>query len=175
MNGLALSLYQQGKYAEAEAMQRQTLQLQETVFGKDHPDTLISMNNLASSLRQQGKYAEAEKFYQQTLESRDKMLGIDPLGTLATMNNLAEVLRQQGEEREVHNLPQQKSHQTSQDDNFELADSSGLATHHSELSNESDHERNPSDRDIQSPKRVYSRSLGKANLEIRGLKRTKRN
>jgi tetratricopeptide (TPR) repeat protein len=30
----------QGKYAEAEAMYRQTLQLQETVLGKDHPDSL---------------------------------------------------------------------------------------------------------------------------------------
>ncbi|OBT54496.1 hypothetical protein VE04_10294 [Pseudogymnoascus sp. 24MN13] len=35
-------------------MRRQTLQLQETVLGKDHPDTLMSMNNLAESLRQQG-------------------------------------------------------------------------------------------------------------------------
>ena len=60
MRNLATSLSQQGKYAEAEAMNRQTLKLQEEVLGKDHPDTLISMSNLAGSLRQQGKYAEAE-------------------------------------------------------------------------------------------------------------------
>jgi tetratricopeptide (TPR) repeat protein len=64
MINLAESLCQQGKYAEAEAMHRQTLQLQETVLGKDHPDTLASMMNLASSLDSQGKYAEAEAIRQ---------------------------------------------------------------------------------------------------------------
>ena len=53
-----------GQYAEAEAMHRQTLRLQETMLGKDHPDTLQSMNNLASSLREQGKDAEAEAIHQ---------------------------------------------------------------------------------------------------------------
>jgi tetratricopeptide (TPR) repeat protein len=64
MNNLAASLGQQGKYAEAEAMNRQTLRLQEAVLGKEHPSTLDSMNNLANSLRQQGKHAEAEAMYQ---------------------------------------------------------------------------------------------------------------
>ncbi|KAH8745449.1 hypothetical protein F5882DRAFT_423240 [Hyaloscypha sp. PMI_1271] len=41
-------------------MNRQTLQLLETVLGKDHPDTLKSMMSLANSLDRQGKYAEAE-------------------------------------------------------------------------------------------------------------------
>jgi hypothetical protein len=57
---LAESLNQQSKYAEAEAICRQTLQLQKIVLGKDHPDTLDSMMNLAESLRQQGKYTEAQ-------------------------------------------------------------------------------------------------------------------
>jgi tetratricopeptide (TPR) repeat protein len=52
-----------GQYTEAEAIYRQTLQLKETVLGKDHPSTLMSMNNLAESLRQQGKYAEVEALY----------------------------------------------------------------------------------------------------------------
>jgi hypothetical protein len=56
-----------GQYAEAEAMHRQTLQLQERVLGKEHPNTLGSMMGLASSLRQQGKYAEAEAMHWQTL------------------------------------------------------------------------------------------------------------
>ena len=60
MMGLASLIYSQGKYAKAEAMHRQMLQLKETVLRKDHPDTLASMNNLAISLHNQGKYAEAE-------------------------------------------------------------------------------------------------------------------
>ena len=63
MMSLAESLFQQGKYAEAEAMHRQTLQLQEKVLGKEHPNTLLSLMSLAESLRQQGKHAEAEAIY----------------------------------------------------------------------------------------------------------------
>ncbi|KAH8745064.1 Tetratricopeptide repeat-domain-containing protein [Hyaloscypha finlandica] len=63
MNDLAVSLFKQGKYAKAEAMHQQTLQLREKALGKEHPDTLISMKNLADSLRQKGKYAEAEAIY----------------------------------------------------------------------------------------------------------------
>jgi Flp pilus assembly protein TadD len=57
----------QGEYEDAEAMHRQTLQLTETVLGKDHPDTLTSMNNLAVSLRLQGKCAEAEAMHKRAL------------------------------------------------------------------------------------------------------------
>ena len=86
----------QGKYSEAEAIYRQTLQLRETVLGKDHPDTLASMNNLAISLRNQGKYAEAEAIYRQTLQLRETVLGKDHPSTLASINNLAISLDNQG-------------------------------------------------------------------------------
>jgi tetratricopeptide (TPR) repeat protein len=75
ISNLAISLGYQGKYAEAEAMHRQMLQLKETVLGKDHPDTLRSINNLAESLRQQGKYAEAEAMNRQTLQRQRRCLG----------------------------------------------------------------------------------------------------
>jgi tetratricopeptide (TPR) repeat protein len=64
MNNLASPLRQQGNYAEAEAMDRQTLQLQETVLGKEHPETPRSMMNLAILLRQQGRYTESQAIYQ---------------------------------------------------------------------------------------------------------------
>ncbi|KFZ16727.1 hypothetical protein V501_02084 [Pseudogymnoascus sp. VKM F-4519 (FW-2642)] len=129
MNNVAASLRQQGKYAEAEAMQRQTLQLKEAVLGKDHPDTLMSMNNLATSLRtvlgkehpstlmsmnnlaaslhQQGKNAEAEAMQRQTLQLRETVLGKDHPDTLMSMNNLAESLRQQGMYAEAEAMQQQ--------------------------------------------------------------------
>lgn len=62
-----MGLRLQGKYAGAEAMDRQTLKLREMVLGKDHPHTLASMNNLAVALRLQGKCAEAEAMHKQTL------------------------------------------------------------------------------------------------------------
>lgn len=62
------SLLSQGKYAEAKAMQQQTLQLRETVVGKDHPDTLACIISLATSLCLQGKYKEAEAMLWRTLQ-----------------------------------------------------------------------------------------------------------
>jgi tetratricopeptide (TPR) repeat protein len=93
-----------GKYKEAEEMDRQALQLKETVLGKEHPDTLASMNNLANSLCQQGKYAEAEKIHRQTLQLKEILLGKEHPDTLMSMNNLAESLRQQGKYIEAEGI-----------------------------------------------------------------------
>ena len=49
-------------------MHRQTLQLNEKVLGRVHPDTLTSMNNLAIALEKQGKYAEAEAVHIRALQ-----------------------------------------------------------------------------------------------------------
>jgi hypothetical protein len=65
MNGLTESIRQQGMYTEAEEINRQKLQLQETVLRKDHPSTLRSMKGLTESLRQQSKYTEAKAIYWQ--------------------------------------------------------------------------------------------------------------
>lgn len=62
---LAVSLCQQGKYAKAEAMHRQALQLLETVLGKDHLYTFKSMMALAVSLHHQNEYAEADVLHAQ--------------------------------------------------------------------------------------------------------------
>jgi len=47
MDNLAKVLYGQGKYAKAEAINCQTLELKKEVLGNMHPDTLRTMNNLA--------------------------------------------------------------------------------------------------------------------------------
>jgi tetratricopeptide (TPR) repeat protein len=96
-----------GQYAEAEAMSRQTLQLKETLLGKDHPDTLASMNNLAVSLCQQGKYTEAEAMDRQTLQLRETVLGKHHPDTLAGMNNLALSLFWQGKYAEAEAIYRQ--------------------------------------------------------------------
>jgi tetratricopeptide (TPR) repeat protein len=105
----AISLDHQGKYAEAEAMHRQVLQLSETVLGKEHPDMLDSMINLATSLRQQGKYAEAEAIERQTLQLKEMVLGKEHPDTLASMNNLAISLHQQGKHAEAEAMHRRDS------------------------------------------------------------------
>jgi hypothetical protein len=74
-SNLAAFLSEQGKYAEAEVMQRELLAVQKRVLGPEHPHTLTSANNLATSLSKQGKYAEAEHLLQATLESFERILG----------------------------------------------------------------------------------------------------
>ncbi|PVH71367.1 hypothetical protein DL98DRAFT_435313, partial [Cadophora sp. DSE1049] len=60
MNNLAAALTGQGKYVEAEEINRQTLELSQKVLGPEHPDTLMSINNLAVAVSRQGKYEAAE-------------------------------------------------------------------------------------------------------------------
>ena len=68
-------LSHQGKYQEAEEINRQTLASTQTVLGERHPDTLTSMSDLALVLSRQGKYQEAEKINRQTLASMQTVLG----------------------------------------------------------------------------------------------------
>lgn len=44
MHVLAQTISDQGKYADAEALIRETLALREKVLGKEHPETLASIN-----------------------------------------------------------------------------------------------------------------------------------
>ena len=50
---LADSLSSQGKYDEAETMQREVLAVKQRVLGADHPDTLSTAGNLAYYLSRQ--------------------------------------------------------------------------------------------------------------------------
>jgi Flp pilus assembly protein TadD len=68
MSNLAGVLASQGKYDEAEAMNRQTLAWRKEVLGHEHPNTLTSMSNLARVLDNQGRYDEAEAMNRQELE-----------------------------------------------------------------------------------------------------------
>jgi hypothetical protein len=63
INNLAVDLSQQGRYEEAEALDRQALAGRQRVLGAEHPDTLMSLNNLAGDLRRQGRYEEAEALH----------------------------------------------------------------------------------------------------------------
>ena len=73
MNNLAMVYDNQGKYAQAEALNSQVLETKRRVLGPEHSETLISMNNLAWSQSLQGKYALAQPLYMQVLETRRRV------------------------------------------------------------------------------------------------------
>jgi len=54
MSNLASVLQDQGKYEEAEQMNRRALEGREKALGKENSDTLTSVNNLALVLQDQG-------------------------------------------------------------------------------------------------------------------------
>lgn len=104
LGNIALVLQRQGKYEEAEAMNRQAIEEKEHVLGKEHLSTLISMENLAMVLKEQGKYKAAEQMCRRALDGKEKALGKEHSMTLQGMNNLATILQDEGRYKEVEQI-----------------------------------------------------------------------
>ncbi len=103
MDNLAWDLKDQGRYNEAERMEREVYENRRRVLGPENPQTLVSMNNLAAMLYEQDRYAEAEKLYRETLEISRRVLGPDHPDTV-TMGNLALILEDQGRFAEAEKM-----------------------------------------------------------------------
>ena len=97
LSGLAAMLHAQGRYPEAEEVERQVLQSAERVLGPDHLDTLSSMNNLAHTLYAEGDLAGARRLQEQVVAAMTRLLGNEALDTLKSMNNLAHTLYAYGD------------------------------------------------------------------------------
>ncbi|KAF2260812.1 HET-domain-containing protein [Lojkania enalia] len=100
----AMSLYEDGRYNEAEELFMQAMEIRKKKLGADHPSTLTSMANLASTYRNQGRWEAAEELEVQVMEIRKKKLGADHPSTLTSMNNLAFTWKGQGRNREAVRL-----------------------------------------------------------------------
>ncbi len=96
LNNLALLYQAQGKYAEAEPLYLQALELNKKLLGIEHPYVAKNLNNLAALYRSQGRYTEAEPFYLQALELNKKLLGAEHPNVAKSLNNLAVFYDSQG-------------------------------------------------------------------------------
>ena len=56
LNNLAKLYQSQGRYAEAEPLLIQALELRKRLLGENHPHVAISLNDLAELYRSQGRY-----------------------------------------------------------------------------------------------------------------------
>jgi hypothetical protein len=81
-----------GKYKGAEAMNRQTLALKETVLGREHPDTLASVYCVAHLLIHQHRYNEAFALYERACAGYQAVLGKDHPTTRACQQHYANAL-----------------------------------------------------------------------------------
>jgi tetratricopeptide (TPR) repeat protein len=75
MSNLAQVLESQGKYEEAEAMNRRTLALKETVVGREHPETLTSVYCLAHLLASRHHYEESLALYERAYTAYQTVFG----------------------------------------------------------------------------------------------------
>jgi serine/threonine protein kinase len=95
-NTLAQILKDQGRFSQAEAALRSTLEIQRRLRGDENLETLRTQLILAVDLGRQGRYAEAEELYRKTLEVRLRVTGEEHLDTVACMEGLGISLSQQG-------------------------------------------------------------------------------
>jgi len=93
LNNLAELYRLQGKYAEAEPLNKRSLAIREKALGPAHPDVANSLNNLAGLYHQQGKYNEAEPLYKRSLEIVAKALGPEHPHVVTSLENYAMLLR----------------------------------------------------------------------------------
>lgn len=85
-------LIDEGKYAEAENVLRQVVEVRTGVLGAENPDTLRSRNNLGLALLRGGKFAEAEREYRAVVALQTKVLGPEDPDTLMSRTGLATAL-----------------------------------------------------------------------------------
>jgi len=93
---LAMLLYNDGRFTEAEALCQDLLKSSRRAFGDRHERTATAANNLAMTLGAQGKFGEAEPLFREALEARVQLSGRDDLKTACTMYELGGVLFELG-------------------------------------------------------------------------------
>ena len=108
LEALAIVLHGQGRYDEAVAEQRRSLELLEhaTTAGTEDVDALElagAMDALGNMLQSQGKPEDAVALHQRALELRERELGPSHLDVAQSLNNLGSALM--GQEREAEAVP----------------------------------------------------------------------
>jgi ankyrin repeat protein len=95
LSNLGLTLSNQGKHEEAEAMHRRALNVRQKVLGPEHLDTLTSVRSVGFELEKQERYKEAEEMCRRARDITDKTLGSEHPATLACVSQLRRVLQKQ--------------------------------------------------------------------------------
>jgi non-specific serine/threonine protein kinase len=101
---LARAWFQTSRLAEAESMQRETVEAAVRVLGTDAFATNVARQDLAMTLRGDGRLDEALAVHQQVLEARRRQLGPEQQQTLTAMNEVASTLQDLGRRAEAEAL-----------------------------------------------------------------------
>jgi tetratricopeptide (TPR) repeat protein len=107
MDNLAIILAMEGRPAEAEKLEKETLEIQLRVFGTENLGTINSMTNLADFERDLGRDEEAKKLLHQALDIETRLLGPDQTLTAETRYDLACILARDRQVNEALSLLRQ--------------------------------------------------------------------
>ena len=94
----------QGRYEDAEALQKRSLAVYEKSLGQEHPLVGTSASNLAQFYWEQRRYAEAEPLYRRALRIREKGLGPEHPDVSRSLHDLALLYDTQGRYAEAQPL-----------------------------------------------------------------------
>lgn len=94
----------QGRYVEAERLQRDAIRVREELLGAEHPETLTVVSDLASTLWRQGRLEEAERLEIRVVEAWKRAEGEEHPKTLDVMSNLATTISNLGRLEEAEEL-----------------------------------------------------------------------
>jgi tetratricopeptide (TPR) repeat protein len=93
---LGAFLWAKDLLGEAEPLMRRALALDETIFGRKHPNVAIQLNNLALMLQDAGRPHEAEPLMREAVEILSKALGPDDPSTRGVRKNLEILMEELG-------------------------------------------------------------------------------
>ena len=89
--------HQLGRYEEAQAMLRRSLELARVTWGPDDRETLTVWHNLGAALASAGAWGDARKEWEQVAAARARAFGPHDADTLATLSLLALAQQRQGD------------------------------------------------------------------------------
>ena len=104
LNEHAINQSALGRFAEAEGLYREALEIDRSTIGEGHPDYATRLNNLANVVQAQGRFGEAEGLYREALEIDRATIGEGHPEYAKHLNNLAGLVQAQGRFAEAEGL-----------------------------------------------------------------------
>ena len=107
MSQLSQIIYFEGRYPDAEKLQRETLAAQQRVLGNNDPRTDLSMSQLAATLAEEGHYPPAEQLEREVLAITQKVRSQDWHAAMLATRSLGWTLNLEGHYSEAAKLLRQ--------------------------------------------------------------------
>jgi serine/threonine protein kinase len=93
---LASVAFGRGRYDEAQALYRATLETQRALYGPEHTAVGVGLSNLATVAFRKGDLTEAERLYRQAIDLQRAYFGVDNAQVAAPLASLGLALRRLG-------------------------------------------------------------------------------